>query len=210
MGKFIQRKVLTVILGATVLTLLAGAGSMPAAAEGPLEQLQLSMDTILGILQAEELKSPERKGERKKRVLDVVNGMFDFRGMARSSLGQSWNTLSPAEQEKFVGLFTSLVEERYIGKIDSYNDQKVVYTKELVKGDRAMIYTSIVDRDLEIPIVYRLQKENGRWLVNDMKIENVSLVVNYRRDFDAIMRKEQFAGLVEKISRKLEKQQTSN
>ncbi len=210
MGKFLQGKIFTVVLGATVLSLVVGVGSMPAAGGGPLEQLQQSMDQVLEILQDEELKSPERKEERRKRVILVVNEMFDFREMARSSLGQSWNSLSPAEQEKFVGLFTSLVEERYIGKIDSYTDQKVVFTKELVKGDRAMIYTSIVDKDLDIPIVYRLQKENDRWLAVDLKIENVSLVVNYRRDFDVIMRKEKFAGLVEKINSQLEKMQTSN
>jgi phospholipid transport system substrate-binding protein len=210
MGKFLQGKIFTVVLGATVLSLVAGVGSLPAAGGGPLEQLQQSMDQVLEILQDEELKSPERKEERRKRVILVVNEMFDFREMARSSLGQSWNSLSPAEQEKFVGLFTSLVEERYIGKIDSYTDQKVVFTKELVKGDRAMIYTSIVDKDLDIPIVYRLQKENDRWLAVDLKIENVSLVVNYRRDFDVIMRKEKFAGLVEKINSQLEKMQTSN
>lgn len=210
MAKIFHEKILAFVLGATVLTLIAGSVSLSAAGEGPLEQLQQSMDQVLGILQDQDLKRPEMKEERRKRVLLVVNEMFDFWEMARSSLGQSWKSLSQAEQEKFVGLFTSLVEERYIGKIDSYTDQKVVYRKELVKGDRAMIYTSIIDKDLDIPIVYRLQKDKGRWLAVDLKIENVSLVVNYRRDFDAIMRKEKFAGLVEKISRQLEKNQTAN
>ena len=210
MAKIFHEKILAFVLGATVLTLIAGSVSLSAADGGPLEQLQQSMDQVLGILQDQDLKRPEMKEERRKRVLLVVNEMFDFWEMARSSLGQSWKSLSQEEQEKFVGLFTSLVEERYIGKIDSYTDQKVVYRKELVKGDRAMIYTSIIDKDLDIPIVYRLQKDKGRWLAVDLKIENVSLVVNYRRDFDAIMRKEKFAGLVEKISRQLEKTQTAN
>ena len=136
--------------------------------------------------------------------------MFDFREMARSSLGQNWNTLTPEEQDRFVKLFTSLVEQRYIGKIDSYENQKVIYKKQLVRDDRAMIYTAIVDKDQEIPIIYRLEKTNGRWLIYDMKIENVSLIVNYRRDFDSVIRKEQFSGLMEKITKQLEKQETSN
>ena len=136
--------------------------------------------------------------------------MFDFRGMARSSLRQSWNSLTPEEKDMFVGLFTSLAEQRYIGKVDSYNEQKVVYKKQLVKGDRAMIYTDIVNKSLETPIVYRLQENKGKWLIYDMKIENVSLIVNYRRDFDSIIRKEQFAGLVKKISKQLEKAEISN
>lgn len=181
-----------------------------ASAKGPMDQLQVAVDEILKILQAEDLRQAEQKDKRKQLVLNVVADMFDFREMARSSLGQSWNTLTPEEKDTFVGLFTTLVEQRYIGKIDSYNNQKVVYKKQLVKGDKAMVYTAIIDKDLEIPIVYRLEKNNGKWLINDLKIENVSLIVNYRRDFDSIIRKEQFAGLVEKISKQLEKPEASN
>ena len=86
----------------------------------------------------------------------------------------------------------------------------MIYKKQLVKDGKALIYTDIVDKDLEIPIVYRLQENNGKWLINDLKIENVSLIVNYRRDFDSIIRKEQFEGLVEKITKQLEKSETSN
>jgi phospholipid transport system substrate-binding protein len=175
-----------------------------------MDQLKVAVDEILEILQAEDLRQAEQKDKRKQLVLNVVADMFDFREMARSSLGQSWNTLTPEEKDTFVGLFTTLVEQRYIGKIDSYNNQKVVYKKQLVKGDKAMVYTAIIDKDLEIPIVYRLEKNNGKWLINDLKIENVSLIVNYRRDFDSIIRKEQFAGLVEKISKQLEKPEASN
>jgi phospholipid transport system substrate-binding protein len=198
------------VLLLAVTVFIFGSGAYSAAIEGPMEQLQKSVDEILRILQSEELKRPENKDERKQRILNVVTDMFDFREMAKSSLAQSWNNLTPEEQDTFVGLFTRLVEQRYIGKIDSYSDQKVVYKKQLVKGDNAMIYTDIVDKDLEIPIIYRLEENKGKWLIYDLKIENVSLIVNYRRDFDSIIRKEQFAGLVEKITKQLEKPETSN
>ena len=207
---FLQNKAILPVLLLAVTVFILGTGTFSAAIEGPREQLQKSVDEVLRILQSEELKRPENKDERKQRILNVVTEMFDFREMAKSSLGQSWNTLSSEEQDTFVGLFTRLVEQRYIGKIDSYSDQKVVYKKELVKGDNAMIYTDIVDKDLEIPIIYRLQEREGKWLVYDLKIENVSLIVNYRRDFDSIIRKEQFAGLVEKITKQLEKPETAN
>ncbi|MGB3647043.1 MAG: ABC transporter substrate-binding protein, partial [Desulfobulbales bacterium] len=194
----------------TVSVFTIATGGAASATEKPMDQLQVAVDDILKILQSAELKGPEKKGERHQLVLNIVADMFDFREMARSSLGQSWNTLTPEEKDTFVGLFTTLVEQRYIGKIDSYNNQKVVYKKQLVKGDKAMVYTAIIDKDLEIPIVYRLEKNKGKWLINDLKIENVSLIVNYRRDFDSIIRKEQFAGLVEKISKQLEKPEASN
>jgi phospholipid transport system substrate-binding protein len=207
---FLQQKSLLVFLLLSVSVFIPGTGISVSAKDNPMDQLQIAVDGILKILQSEELKQPEKKDERKQLVLNIVTDMFDFREMARSSLGQSWNTLSPEERDTFVGLFTSLVEQRYIGKIDSYNDQKVIYKKELVKGDNAMVYTAIVDKDQEIPIIYRLEKNKGKWLIYDLKIENVSLIVNYRRDFDSIIRKEQFAGLVEKISKQIEKSDTSN
>jgi len=193
-----------------VMVFLINSGKISATANDAMTQLQKAVDAILVILQSEELRTPERKDERKQLVLDVVNEMFDFRDMARSSLGQNWNSLTQEEQNRFVGLFTSLVEQRYIGKIDSFDNQKVVYRKQLVKGDKAMIYTDIVDKDLEVPIIYKLQEIEGKWLIYDMKIENVSLIVNYRKDFESIIRKEQFAGLVDKITQQLEKLETQN
>jgi len=185
---------------------IAGAASV----KGPMDQLQVAVDEILKILQAEDLRQAEQKDKRKQLVLNVVADMFDFREMARSSLGPSWNSLTAEEQEKFIGLFRNLIEERYIGKVDSYNNQKVIYKKERVKGDMAIIYTAIVDKNLEIPIDYKLKEDKGKWLIHDLKIENVSLIANYRRDFDAIMRKEQFPGLVAKIKEQLDKIETQN
>ena len=192
------------------MVLLNGERIMASSNNDPLVQLQQSIDEILAILQSEELKTSVKKDERKKLILDVVNKMFDFRAMARSSLGQNWNGLTAEEQDKFVGLFASLIEQRYIGKIDAYNDQKVVYKDQLIRKNKARVYTAIIDKDLEIPIDYSLQKSQGKWLIRDLKIENVSLVANYRRDFNSIIRKEQFAGLVEKITEQLDKSERQN
>ena len=191
------------------LAFFAFDGAGAATEAEPTAQLQKYVDGIMEILQSEALKAPDKKKERQQLVLNIVTDMFDFRDMARSSLGQNWNSLTAEEKDTFIGLFTSLLEQRYIGKIDSYDNQKVVYQKELVKGDRAMVYTAILDKDLEIPIIYRLHEKNGKWLVYDMKIENVSLMLNYRRDFESIIRKEKFAGLVERISKQLDTSQAA-
>lgn len=190
-----------------VTGVMAGGLLATASANDAMSQLQKSVDEILSILQAAELRKPEKKAERQNLVLDVVNEMFDFRNMARSSLGQSWNSITPEEQDKFVDLFKKLVEQRYIGKIDAFDNQKVVYQKQLVKGDKAMIYTDLIGKDLDVPIIYKLQNNDGKWLIYDMKIENVSLIVNYRSDFESIIRKEQFAGLIDKMTQQLEKKE---
>ena len=210
MGKnvFQQERFKVVLL--LLLLVIFGAKGSALSKDGPMDQLQRSVGEILKILQSAELKVPEKNAVRKQLILSVVTEMFDFQEMAKSSLGKNWSSISTAEQDKFVDLFTRLVEQRYIGKIDAYNNQEVVYKKERVQGNKAIIYTDIVDKDLEIPIDYRLKEKQGKWLIYDLKIENVSLVANYRRDFDSIIRKEQFAGLVEKITKQIEKSKTSD
>jgi phospholipid transport system substrate-binding protein len=209
-GYLLQKKILLIGVLVVALGLFFHSRTFAETNSEPMDQLQKSVDNVLEVLRSEELKAPERKAERKKRILETVDVMFDFREMARSSMGQNWNSLTEAEQDRFVSLFKELIEGRYIGKIDSYNNQTVVYKKQLIKGDRALIYTDIVDKDLEIPIIYKLEENNGKWLINDLKIENVSLIVNYRRDFDSIMRREHFEGLMKKIKEQLEKSDLQN
>ena len=192
------------------IVLVSGERTLASANNDPLVELQKSTDEIIMILQSEELKAPERRDERKQLILDVVNRMFDFRGMARSSLGQNWNRLTAEEQDNFVSLFSRLIEHRYIGKIDSFDNQKVVYKDKRVKDNKARVYSIILDKNLEIPIDYSLEMSEGKWRIKDVKIENVSLIANYRRDFNSIIRKEKFAGLEKKINELLEKSETQN
>lgn len=211
MGKYSKQLSLISVFLLMVWMLLSGGERALASSENdPLVQVQKSVDEILMILQSEELQTPEKKDERKQRILTVVNRMFDFRGMARSSLGQNWNSLTTEERDSFVSLFASLIEQRYIGKIDAYSNQKVIYKNQRVRNNKARVYTVIIDKDLEIPMDYSLQMSQGKWLIKDLKIENVSLIANYRRDFNSIIRKEQFAGLVEKITEQLEKSEMQN
>jgi len=180
-----------------------------AASSEPMAEVKVSVDEIVDILKSEALKGPEKYDERQKLIWDVALKMFDFREMAKSSLGKNWNTITSEERDQFVKLFSSLVKKRYIGKINDYTDQEIVYTKQLIKKDRAMVYSLIIDKGTEIPIIYKLKADQEKWFIYDMKIENVSMVLNYRRDFDSVIRKEKFAGLLERITEQLGKQQDS-
>ena len=198
------------ILLVTVI-LVAAYGNIDgsAASSEPMAELKVSVDEIVDILKSEELKGPEKYDERQRLIWDVALKMFDFREMAKSSLGKNWNTITSEERDQFVDLFSSLVKKRYIGKINDYTDQEIVYTKQLIKKDRAMVYSLIIDKGTEIPIIYKLKADQEKWFIYDMKIENVSMVLNYRRDFDSVIRKEKFAGLLERITEQLEKQRDS-
>ena len=199
----------TMLLVTVILFAAYGNSDGSAASSQPMAQLKVSVDEIVDILKREELKGPAKYDERQRLIWDVALRMFDFRQMAKSSLGKNWNTITSEERDQFVELFSSLVKKRYIGKINDYTDQEIVYTKQLIKKDRAMVYSLIIDKGTEIPIIYKLKAAQEKWFVYDMKIENVSMVLNYRRDFDSVIRKEKFAGLLERITEQLDKQQDS-
>lgn len=198
-----------ILLVTVILFTAYGNINGSAASSEPMAQLKVSVGEIVDILKREELKGPEKYDERQRLIWDVALEMFDFREMAKSSLGKNWNTITSEERDQFVELFSSLVKKRYIGKINDYTDQEIVYTKQLIKKDRAMVYSLIIDKGTEIPIIYKLKANQEKWFIYDMKIENVSMVLNYRRDFDSVIRKEKFAGLLERITEQLAKQQDS-
>jgi len=198
-----------ILLVTVILFTAYGNIDCSAASSEPMAQLKVSVGEIVDILKSEELKGPEKYDERQRLIWDVALKMFDFREMAKSSLGKNWNAITSEERDQFVELFSSLVKKRYIGKINDYTDQEIVYTKQLIKKDRAMVYSLIIDKGTEIPIIYKLKANQEKWFIYDMKIENVSMVLNYRRDFDSVIRKEKFAGLLERITEQLAKQQGS-
>ena len=198
-----------ILLVTVILFTAYGNIDCSAASSEPMAQLKVSVGEIVDILKSEELKGPEKYDERQRLIWDVALKMFDFREMAKSSLGKNWNAITSEERDQFVELFSSLVKKRYIGKINDYTDQEIVYTKQLIKKDRAMVYSLIIDKGTEIPIIYKLKANQEKWFIYDVKIENVSMVLNYRRDFDSVIRKEKFAGLLERITEQLAKQQGS-
>ncbi len=196
--------------GIRTIWLLAGLvlfSACPArvgwAAADPLSQVKDAVQEVLHILQDEQLLAPGMKEERRKQVEAVVDTMFDFAKMSKHVLVGYWDERTPEERQRFENLFARLVKQRYIGKIDDYTGQKVVFKKQRVKGDRALIYTSLIDNGIEIPITYKLLKKGGQWLAFDLKIENVSLVANYRQDFSRIIKKQGFDGLIARMRAKV-------
>jgi phospholipid transport system substrate-binding protein len=207
--KSIMYRWFAMLLVTVILFAAYGNIDSSAASSEPMAQLKVSVDEIVDILKRGELKRPEKHDERQRLIWDVALKMFDFREMAKRSLGKNWNTITSEERDRFVKLFSSLVKKRYIGKINDYTDQEIVYTKQLIKKDRAIVYSLIIDKGTKIPIIYKLKADQEKWFIYDMKIENVSMVLNYRRDFDSVIRKEKFAGLLERITEQLEKKQDS-
>jgi phospholipid transport system substrate-binding protein len=197
--KMLKRLIPTV----TLIAFLFAGGT--AAAGDAQDQLKTSIDRILALLSDETLKAPEKKLERREMVFKVLRERFDFAEMGKRSIGRNWKTISQEDKKEFVDAFSKLMQNSYILKIERYSDEEILYKGERPKGKYYYVYTEIVSGDKAIPIAYSLHAKGNNWLVYDVNIEGISMVRNYRSQFNQTMLKEKFAGLMTKIRKQLEK-----
>ncbi len=172
------------------------------AEPGPTEQLQPIINGVIAILTDDALKGEANKIERRKKIMDVVSSGFDFREMSRRVLGSTWNTISAEDKDAFTVQMTKLLENVYIGKLETYSGEKVDFVAERVKGKRAQVTTIVDHEGAKLPIHYIMQQERETWMVYDINIEGVSLIKNYMEQFSSILRTEQYEGLVKVIEEK--------
>jgi len=175
------------------------------AAPDPVVFVKEAVDEIISILQDEKLAVPARRAERKQRVVAIVEKKFDFRDMSMRALAKHWRERTPEEQDRFVFLFKTLLENTYIAKIETYSGEKVVFKKTARQGNKAVVYSELIRKKVETPVNYKLKSNDDHWLVYDVEVEGVSLVNNYRTQFASILSKENFAGLIAKLEEKVGK-----
>jgi phospholipid transport system substrate-binding protein len=189
----IQRAVLALVLVVALAT--------PALAGAPTDQLKQRVDEVIRVLSDPSLK--DKTDERRVTVRKISEGVFDYQDTARRSLGQHWNERTPEEQREFVKLFGDLLERAYFSKIDRYQGEKVRYGAETIDGDEAQVKTTITtNTGSDVPVDYRMHRVDDRWLVYDVTIEGVSMVSNYRSQFNKIVRTESYRALVERLKGK--------
>jgi phospholipid transport system substrate-binding protein len=188
---------------ALAVAVLVFAPASAALAGEPTEQLRRQVDAVLKTLQSPELQKESKTDERRVAIRKIAEQIFDFEETAKRSLGRHWQSRTPAERQEFVRLFSDLLEHSYIAKIDQYHGEKIAYTGEQLEGDQATVKTRIATpKGAEIPIDYRMHHANGRWLVYDVVIEGVSLVGNYRTQFNKIIQSSSWDDLVQKLRSK--------
>ncbi len=178
-------------------------------AKTPMETIKEGTEEVLSVLKNPAFKGPQHTEERRQKIWDIISHYFDFHEMAKRSLGRHWRKLTPQQRDEFVDLFSYLLQHSYIGKIDKYTNEKVVYGKEIIDGKYATVKTIILSKnDVHIPVNYRLKKKGDKWMVYDVSIEGVSLVNNYRAQFNSVIVSKSYEALVERLKKK--KQETMN
>jgi len=193
----------TVALAVALVVLVAVRS--PAWAGQPTVQLQSLIDRVLRVLENPELKQEGRAVERRTEIRKIANEIFDFSETARRSLARHWLARTPAERSEFVELFADLLERSYISRIEQYTDEKIQFVGESVDGTHASVRTKITTKQgSDIPIEYRMLLQGTRWLVYDVVIEGVSLIANYRTQFNKIITTSSYQELVKKMRTKQE------
>ncbi len=191
------------VTAAFLLIYLAFSGSnLFGDDHSPTEQLQPVLNQLIEVLDDQTLKGDAQKDERRRKIMTIISSGFDFREMSRRVLGKTWNELSEEDQDYFVSQFTKLLENVYIGKLESYGGRSYDFVAERIKGKRAQVTTLIPYDESKIPVHYIMQRELDKWMVYDINIEGVSLVRNYMEQFRTILRKEQYEGLIKIIEDK--------
>jgi phospholipid transport system substrate-binding protein len=189
---------------ALVLALVV-APPTPARAGQATDQLKVQIDRVMKMIEDPDLKKENRALERRKSVRKIAEDIFDFGETAKRSLGRHWLARTPAEREEFVGLFADLLERSYISKIELFNGEKIQFVGDTADGDQTIVRTKIVTKQgTEVPVDYRMLKKGDRWLVYDVVIEGVSLVANYRTQFNKIIQTSSYQELVKKMKTKQE------
>jgi len=185
---------------ALVLVLSAAAWAGP-----PSDQLRARVDAAIALLEDPALRAGARTPERRAALQRIAADIFDFPEITRRAVGRHWQEMAPSEREELVRLFTALLERAYVGKIEQYAGERVVYLGDAVEGGRATVRTRLVTKQgTEIPVDYRMYARGDRWLAYDVSIEGVSLVANYRAQFSKIIRSGSTQALVARLREKRE------
>ena len=188
----------TMLLLYTIWVSAIGLGT----AGEPMGLVRQTSDQVLKILEDPALQGPAKQAERQARLRKIADQAFDWEEMARRALAVHWRDRTPPQQQEFVQLFRDLVERIYMQRIESAIQEKreIQYVGEEVDGSRAVVKTNVVTRrNQQVPIEYRLHKAEGRWQIYDVLAEGISLVNNYRSQFNRIISSASYNALVDKM-----------
>ena len=175
-----------------------------AFADSPTVEIKSTVDQVIQILTDPQLRGEGKKQERRKRLREAIFVRFDFQEMAQRSLGAHWQRRTPEEQTQFVKVFSDLLEQTYVDKIESYNNEKFIYTNERIDGPYAEVNSKMrTSKGEEFTINYKLHCVGENWRVYDLVIENISIINNYRSQFNRILTGSTYDELISKIKAKL-------
>jgi phospholipid transport system substrate-binding protein len=158
------------------------------ALDTPTAHIRASVDAVVAILTSPEYQNATSAEDKLRRIEAVVDGFFESEELSKRALAQYWRIFDGRQKEEFQVLFLKLIKQVYLKKSLTYNGEVVVYNQEIIKSETlAEVHTNLTSPSMNIPITYYLIRKNAGWKVYDVSVENVSLVKNYRSQFQSIL-----------------------
>lgn len=192
--ELILKSLLYVMISLLVLSPTAAADNKSAAEVF----LKSKLEAILALLQQKELEQQAKT----KEAVKIIEPMFDFPLMARLTLKKYWAGLDQEKKERFIELFKKNLQEFYIGTLNLYTDEKIVY-KTPVQGKKkrkVLIPTELVSKGERISMDYKLYKSKNNWKIYDVEIKGTSIIRTYQSQFYHDMR----SGTIDDLLQRLE------
>lgn len=197
--KMRAKKWIETALLCTVIGLLLLGQVVTAHDKGTAEEfLKYHLDAVFTVLQNTDL------AERAKfdRIEEIVTPMFDFRRMAKLSLGRKyWPDLSREDKEKFTNLFLKRLRQSYLNKLTVYTDEKIIYDSPVAVKKKVHVPTHLISKSKKISMLYKLYPSNNTWKIYDVEIQGVSIIRSYRAQFNEILQKGSFDDLLRKMQK---------
>jgi phospholipid transport system substrate-binding protein len=182
--------------------LIVGTATPHVWGSVPGEQVKATIDKVMQVLRDPALQGANKKTERREKLRQIILPRFDFAEMAKRALGSNWNRY-PDQQREFVTAFTQLLEETYADQIEAANGDKVVYLNERADKDYAEVATKVISpKGEETSMTYKLHTVESDWRVYDIVVENVSVVNNYRAQFNRVLANASLDELIKRIKEK--------
>jgi phospholipid transport system substrate-binding protein len=190
-----------------VLVLLLFVATVSADGIQPIDVIQDAIDGALKILNDPKYADGAKVDQLQREVWEVIKDVFDYREISRRSLGRNWKKFSSSQKKEFVRVFSEFLKQNYLRKLKSeYKDAAFEYDdQDWLSKTQAAVKTTLKRQTVEISVIYRLLNRNDRWRVYDVNIEGVSMVKNYRSQFNELLSKESPDRLIERFKKKLEK-----
>lgn len=191
------------IVGNVVIALILVCSAVVNAAsqssESPTEVVRATITEVFRILEDPKLKGPAMVMPRRRMLEEVIASRFDYAEMSKRALAAHWAPLTAAQRGEFVELFKSFLSDRYAEKIEGYSGEQVHYLSERIEGNYAEVRTEIRSSKVEIPMDYRLFLKETQWHAYDIVVDGISLVKNYRSQFEKIIRTDSYQELLRRL-----------
>jgi len=195
-------------LKSILITLISLVFAFAALAQNGEQEIRTMLDERDA--EIKELLGPKGSSytqEQREELKEIINGVIDFRSMAAHALDDTFNEISSEKRDKFVSNFATIVRDQSLNRLDIYRAE-VTYNEIDVDGDQAYVRTIAQLENVRTPVNYKMERQDGQWMITDMEIDDVSTAQSYHRQFQNIIRQRGFDALFESVERRAARSST--